>query len=47
VFVVDTNVLVYAADEDAAIHTPCRQLLEEWRSQQAACTSPGVFFTNF
>lgn len=35
-FVVDTNILVYAADEDSAFHRPCRKLLEEWRSQTSA-----------
>lgn len=30
-FVVDTNVLVYAADADAPEHGPCRAALEEWR----------------
>lgn len=30
-FVVDTNVLVYAADADAPEHEPCRSALEEWR----------------
>jgi predicted nucleic acid-binding protein len=29
VFVVDTNVLVYAANEDAPAHCRCRQMLEE------------------
>jgi toxin-antitoxin system PIN domain toxin len=33
VFVVDTNVLVYAADEAADEHRPCRALLEQWRPQ--------------
>lgn len=32
-FVVDTNVLVYAADRDAADHEACRGLLERCRSQ--------------
>jgi hypothetical protein len=32
VFVVDTNVLIYAANQDAAEHTRCRALLEEWRA---------------
>lgn len=32
-FVVDTNVLVYAADVDAPAHDRCRQRLEEWRTQ--------------
>ena len=35
-FVVDTNLLVYAADEDARFHAPCRALLEEWRAQATA-----------
>jgi uncharacterized protein len=35
-FVVDTNILVYAADADSAFHRPCRELLEEWRSQTSA-----------
>jgi uncharacterized protein len=36
VFVVDTNILVYAADEDAPEHQRCRELLLEWRAQVAA-----------
>ncbi|HVS15697.1 MAG TPA: TA system VapC family ribonuclease toxin [Thermoanaerobaculia bacterium] len=32
-FVVDTNVLLYAADEDAEAHGDCRARLEEWRRQ--------------
>jgi hypothetical protein len=36
VFVVDTNVLVYAADADSPQHTRCRALLERWRLQAAA-----------
>ena len=32
-FVVDTNVLLYAADEDAEAHEICRASLEEWRRQ--------------
>jgi hypothetical protein len=35
-FVVDTNVLVYAADEDASAHPRCRQALEAWRQQRSA-----------
>lgn len=35
-FMVDTNVLVYAADKDSEHHEPCRRLLESWRSQVAA-----------
>jgi toxin-antitoxin system PIN domain toxin len=33
VFVVDTNVLVYAADRRAEGHDRCRALVNEWRSQ--------------
>jgi hypothetical protein len=36
VFVVDTNILIYAADEDAPFHQPCRRLLERCRQQAAA-----------
>jgi toxin-antitoxin system PIN domain toxin len=36
VFVVDTNVLVYAADVDAAEHERCRELVEGWRRRSAA-----------
>jgi toxin-antitoxin system PIN domain toxin len=36
VFVVDTNVLVYGADEDSPAHERCRSLLEEWRPQPDA-----------
>jgi toxin-antitoxin system PIN domain toxin len=35
-FVVDTNVLVYAADEDSPHHKNCRQLLKEWSLQPNA-----------
>ena len=35
-FVVDTNVLVYAADESAPEHERCRGLLESWRRQPGA-----------
>ena len=30
--VVDTNILLYAADEDSEFHVPCRRLLEELRT---------------
>jgi toxin-antitoxin system PIN domain toxin len=36
VFIVDTNVLVYAADEDSSFHTRCAGLLEGWRRQPSA-----------
>jgi len=35
-FVVDTNILVYAADEHSTFHKRCYQLLDEWRHQPAA-----------
>lgn len=35
-FVVDTNVLVYAADKDSSFHDPCRRLVEAWRRQVSA-----------
>ena len=35
-FVVDTNVLVYAADAGAAEHERCRTLVEQWRRQSGA-----------
>lgn len=30
-FVVDTNVLLYAVDADSEFHAPCRNLIEEAR----------------
>jgi uncharacterized protein len=35
VFVVDTNVLLYAADVDSEFHAPCRGLIERSRSRAA------------
>ena len=35
-FVVDTNVLIYAADADAPEHERCRALVDEWRARNAA-----------
>ncbi len=35
-FVVDTNVLVYAADEDSTFSPRCREMLEGWRGQASA-----------
>lgn len=32
-FVVDTNVLIYAADRDSPEHAKCRELVKQWRSQ--------------
>jgi uncharacterized protein len=36
VFVVDTNILVYAADEDSPAHSQCLHALERWRTQRSA-----------
>jgi toxin-antitoxin system PIN domain toxin len=36
VFVVDTNVLVYAADEDSPYHARCLERLNSWRGQADA-----------
>jgi hypothetical protein len=35
-FVVDTNVLVYAADTSAPEHLRCRALVESWRTRSGA-----------
>ncbi|HSW28107.1 MAG TPA: TA system VapC family ribonuclease toxin [Longimicrobiales bacterium] len=35
-FVVDTNVLVFAANRDAPEHERCRRLLQEWRRSEGA-----------
>ena len=35
-FVVDTNILVYAADEDSVYHQQCMERLDLWRRQAAA-----------
>ncbi len=35
-FVVDTNILVYAADEDSPFHSRCLEALEGWRRQTSA-----------
>ena len=44
-FVVDTNVFVYASDADAPAHNRCLQLLEEWRRQRSAWyTTWGVLY---
>ena len=32
-FVVDTNILIYAADRDSPGHDTCRELVLQWRSQ--------------
>lgn len=44
-FVVDTNVLVSAADEDAPAHSRYQQTLEEWRTQRSAWyTTWGILY---
>ena len=44
-FVVDTNVLVYAADEDAPEHVLCHKTLEEWRRYRSAWyTTWGILY---
>ena len=35
-FVVDTNVLVYAANADSPHHSTCREMLETWRDGASA-----------
>jgi toxin-antitoxin system PIN domain toxin len=35
-FVVDTNVLIYAANESCTEHGRCRDLLDQWRTQASA-----------
>lgn len=35
-FVVDTNVLIYAADRNSEFHRRCYDLLQEWREQASA-----------
>ena len=35
-FVVDTNILVYAVNADSESHAPCRNLLEDWAAQPSA-----------
>lgn len=34
-FVVDTNILLYAADTDSAGHATCREFVLEWRRQSS------------
>jgi len=34
-FVVDTNILVYAADKSSPAHDLCREKIEEWRRQSS------------
>jgi toxin-antitoxin system PIN domain toxin len=45
VFLVDTNIFVYAADEDSPFHTRCLEQLEGWRHQASAWyVTWGVFY---
>jgi hypothetical protein len=32
-FVVDTNILVYASDTDSSFHSACKERIAEWRAQ--------------
>jgi predicted nucleic acid-binding protein len=34
-FVVDTNILIYAADADSPDHAKCRSAVEAWRKQSS------------
>ncbi len=44
-FVVDTNVLLYAANTDAVEHERCRDLLESWRAQSTVWyTTWGILY---
>lgn len=44
-FVVDTNLLVYAANADSPHHRTSREALEEWRSRAAAwCVTWGICY---
>ena len=44
-FVVDTNVLVYAADEDSPFHASCALQLDGWRRQPDAwCVTWGILY---
>ena len=38
-FVVDTNILVYAADENSSAHSACLRRLEDWRRASGASYS--------
>jgi hypothetical protein len=44
-FVVDTNVLLYAADQSYTEHTRCRKLVERWRRQVLPwCTTWAIVY---
>lgn len=44
-FVVDTNVLLYAADKSFTEHARCRKLLEQWRRQALPwCTTWSILY---
>jgi toxin-antitoxin system PIN domain toxin len=47
VLVVDTNVLVYAADADSAFHEPCRAWLERKRARPDAWYTPWSILYEF
>ena len=44
-FVVDTNILVYAADQDSVFHRQCYEQMEKWRGQAPAWyTTWGILY---
>lgn len=44
-FVVDTNILVYASDKDSEFHPRCYEILQEWRAQSSAWyLTWGIFY---
>jgi len=47
VFVVDTNVLVYAADGDSPFHAACRDWLERQRGRADAWYTTGAILYEF
>ncbi len=46
-FLVDTNILVYAADRNSPYYARCSGLLEEWRRQAPAWYSTWAIFYEF
>jgi len=43
-FVVDTNVLMYAVDADSPWHVPCREALERWRRAPRWCLTWSILY---
>jgi predicted nucleic acid-binding protein len=44
VLIVDTNVLVYAADRDSPFHDACRAWLEQQRGRADACATWAILY---